>query len=268
MRTLVTCCLLLAACGGPGAAEIEPHEPEIPADFTVRLPDGYDPAESYPLLVALHGYDRSETQPAALWDAGFFFMPDFILLSVRAPFEAGVGYSWFRQAGEDDDPASRRRSARAGEEMVLSALAEVEEHYRVEADHRLLLGLGQGATAAAWVVLHHDDLFGGLALAGSVDLGILAGIPGADELEVFVAGPAETASAVERFFGEAGAETRWFELPGPAVSAAALRAMQNFFDIAAEDAPEDDLGYDEDGEPVPGERPQPADWGDAPAAAR
>lgn len=265
MRTLsaVSLVLLLVACG-PTAPDIEPHAAEAVAAYAVRLPEGYDPGESYPLVVVLHGYDRTETQPAALWDAGFFFMPDFILLAVRAPFEAGVGYSWFRQAGEDVDPSSRRQSARTAEETVLAALAELEEQYRIDADQRLLVGLGQGADAAAWVTLRHSDLFDGVALLGTVDIGLLAGIPGADELEVFVAGAGDRAREAERFFREAGAETRFFELPGPAVSAAALRAMQNLFDLAEETAPEDNLGYDEEGEPVPGERLQPADWGDEP----
>lgn len=257
--------VLLASCGGPGTAEVEPYMSALPVEYAVRLPDDYDPAESYPVLIALHGYDRNETQPTVLWDAGFFFTPDFILLAVRAPFEAGTGYDWFREPEEGEDRATaRRRSARTGEEMVLAALDDFELQYLADPDHRMILGLGQGASIAAWVALRNHDLFGDLALFGRPDLELAAaaGPVQVDDFDVFIAGPEETARPVEDFFQAAGAQTHRFELPGPAVSAAALRAMQNRLDISVEPAPEDNLGYDEDGEPVPGERLQPADWGD------
>lgn len=263
--------VLVAACGGSKVAEVEPYATEAPAHYTIRLPGDYDPAESYPVVVALHGYDRSEEQPAALRDAGFFFMPDFILLAVRAPFEAGAGYSWFRDrdGGEDVTAATaRQRSARTAEELVMAALEDLEGQYPVEADQRVVMGLGQGASVAAYIALRHHDVFSGLALFGQADaeLAASAGMDAARELEVFIAGPGESARRAERLFGGAGARTGLFDLDGPAATAAACRAMQNFFDIAEEDAPEDDLGYDEDGEPVPGERLQPADWGDEPGS--
>ncbi|MFO7638193.1 MAG: hypothetical protein R6X14_02655 [bacterium] len=262
--------VLLAGCGGPEAADVEPYAPELPVEYAVRLPHDFDPTEDYPLVVALHGYDRTEAQATALWDAGFFFMPEFILLAIRAPFDAGVGYAWYRDPTEGEDPATaRRRSARTAEELLLTALEEFEAQYLVDANQRVLLGFGQGAGVACWVAPRCQELFSALALFGRPDLELAAaaGTAGLDQFDVFVAGPGDDAPRAEQFFRDAGAQVRHFALPGPAASAAALRAMQNEFDISAETAPEDDLGYDDEGEPVPGARLQPADWGDEPATA-
>ncbi|MFO7674782.1 MAG: alpha/beta hydrolase-fold protein [bacterium] len=261
---------LLLACGESRVAEVEPYHVETPVEYAIRLPDDYDPEESYPVLVVLHGFDRSEAQATALRDASFFYLPDFILLALRAPFDAGAGYSWFRGAVDGDEEAAtgRRRSARTAEDLVLAALGEIEEQYDIDADQRILLGLGQGASAAAWVALRNGDVFSGLALFGAADEALMAGAgpAGAREMEVFVAGPGDPPLRAERMFAGAGARTALHDLELPAVTATALRAMQNFFGLADEPAPEDNLGYDEDGEPVPGERLQPADWGDEPGA--
>ncbi len=234
---------VLAAAGcGPREAAVEPFEPDVPATFEVRLPEMYDPAESYPVLVCLPDAGQTELSVTALWDQGYFYMPDFILVAVRAPFSYGGGQAWFREDPGEEPSVARRRSARTGEERVDEVLAEVEAQYSTDPDWRYVCGFGQGAELAFYVTFKHPELFQGVAGFGAgIDSTIVsrALLRGIRDMDVFA-----TVAVDEELLTQAGAGVKVHELPaGVPPPPSALRSMQNFFGLAEEDAPEDDVPY-------------------------
>ncbi len=257
-RATLSVAVLLAASGcggGPGPVMLEP---DVPAEYQVRLPEGYSPDEAYPLVVCLHGHDLDEAQITELWDARFFYEQDFILLAVRAPFRADEGFAWFKPESDDDGLGRDERiraSAEACERRVLDAVVECEEQYPVNADNRYIAGFSQGANVAFYVGLRNRDLFQGIAaFAGRVDtvltpyssFGDLAG------MEVFLAlGRAEGDRAVEAVRGDEIEFRRAHAMVrlqlhdgGHVIRASSCRAMQNFFDLSFQDrVPETDIIY-------------------------
>jgi phospholipase/carboxylesterase len=235
-------------------------EPDAPASYVVRLPPDYDSTLIYPLVIALHAHGQDETQPIKFWDDGYFYDPDFILLSIRAPFQARSGYSWVSEAaGAPSDPVQlRRASALAGEERILDILDEVLDQYAADEDEVYLLGYYQGALPAFYTALRHPDLFGGVAAEGGI-LDTLVNPPrtlkGAQYLDIYLSvgrdeGPSvvQGVSRVRDMLARAGATVRLNVHPGGnAVSYQSCRAMEDFYSISASEAPEGSAA----GEPAP-----------------
>lgn len=252
--------LLLVGCGGSQEdADLQPFEPETAAHYAIRLPTGYDANESYPLVVALHGHNKTEGQATGLWDEGFFYMPDFILVSVRGPFNSTRGFSWYKPRGEGVDASTRRNaSALTCEQLILQVIAEVEQDYSVDPDSRILLGFSIGSSIAFFAGLRNPDVFSGIAsFSGVVDRAwaVEPTPENAGHLDVFIGIGRRESSALlksaRRMIGqlrkaEANARLDIHE-EGHVIKAAQVRTMQNFFDIALERAPEDDYVYNRDG---------------------
>ncbi len=250
---------VFTGCGDRGESRVR-FDPEVPAHYAFRLPADYDSEEEYPLVIALHGHDMDESQPLCLWNEGFFYEPDFILLSVRAPFKGDDGFAWFKQKDDtlDIDPVARRKaSVWAAETRILEILAEFEEDYRIDPDWRFLIGFSQGANLAFYVGLRNADIFQGVAgFSGHLDTFLLPPrqLGDIEEMEVFIAlGRGEGVRAVEavrndkELLSKAGAEVRLYLYEGGHVTtASSCRAMQNFFDLALSRAPEDDFIYEEE----------------------
>ncbi len=114
-------------------------------DFTLYVPERYDPARQWPLVVALHGGGGRGEDFLWSWlrearSRGFLLL---------AP--SSVGPTWSMQ-GEDVDAAS-----------LQAALAYVQERWRVDPAHILITGLSDGATYALLRGLQPDAPYTAIA---------------------------------------------------------------------------------------------------------
>jgi phospholipase/carboxylesterase len=237
----VLAALAVSGCG-PREPAVAALEPEVPVAFEVRLPEMYDPEEDYPLLICLPDAGQTETSVTDMWDQGLFYMPDFILVAVRGTFYYGGGQAWFKQDPSEDPLSVRRGAARTGDERVTEVLEEIENQYNVDPDWRFIGGFGDGAAMAFYAGFRHPDLFQGVAGFGAgIDSAIVSRqmLRGIRDMDVFATAPLD-----EELLSQAGARVKVHGLPaGATVPASALRAMQNFFSLAEEEAPEDEVPY-------------------------
>lgn len=114
-------------------------------DFALYVPEDYDPARRWPLVVALHGGGGRGEDFLWAWlvearSRGFLLL---------AP--SSIGPTWSMQ-GEDVDAAS-----------LQAALAYVQERWPVDPNHILLTGLSDGATYTLLRGLQPDAPFTALA---------------------------------------------------------------------------------------------------------
>jgi phospholipase/carboxylesterase len=229
------------------------------------MPDDMDPAGPVRLVVALHGHDQTEQQAVELWDEGFFFEPNFVLVAVRGPFRATGGYGWFSSDPEVSDvwQVRARRSLRAVEDRVLETVCALQDSLGADPSSTYAIGFSQGGAAAFYVALRNPDVFAGAAaIAGNLDTS-LAPLPSPDDVEGMCAfiglGEDEGPRAVQavrnsgRLLSDLGVETRVFLYPGGhVVSAACCHALENFFDLCSSPAPENDYALQPSLEPEPG----------------
>lgn len=250
---LILVVFFLFQCGSKKTAEIK-LEPEVPSKYVYRFPSEYDPNEPPPLVIALHGHNQAENQATKLWDEGFFYEPDFILVSVRGPFQGKDGYEWFSQNKTlISNPVQRGiASAPTCEEIVIKALAEFKEEKNIEPDLIYLLGFSQGATMALYIGLKNPDIFDGIAaISGNMDTFLLSAskIKDIEDMDIFLAlGRGEGPRAVEAIkvtkslLEQSGANVRlYLHDEGHVINASSCRAMQNFLSLSFEEAPETEL---------------------------
>jgi predicted esterase len=259
----VVAVILGAGCGGEAEQypDVEPYDADVPFYYSFRLPDDYDPDDEYQLVFALHGHHRSERQVLDWWDDGLLYRPDFILVAIRAPFHGSTGYSWIpREPRSDEENPNRRRVAavRTAEQLILDVFDEIAASYLIDMEDINLLGVGQGAGIAWYTALRNPGLFSGVIALS--ERGLPSYVPrptegNAGHLDVFIGigqaegpAPVKAARRTGEVFSRVGAEVEFgFHDAGPVVTAAQLRAMQNFYELGAESAPVDDVVYDEDG---------------------
>lgn len=250
--------ILIVQCGGKEKEETFgiKLEPDVPIEYSYRFPEDFDSNEPPPLVIVLHGYDRDENEATWLWDEGFFYEPDFILLSVRAPFKGKDGFKWLIKSGnnEVEQLQFRRASARICEKRVLDALDEFIENKNFEPDLVYLLGLSQGSIISFYIGLMNADIFDGIAtIAGYMDTTLFSEpkIDECEDMEIFLAfGRKEETQKVDaakktvNLLSKAGAKVRFYlHDEGHTINAQSCRAMQNFFELSLEEAPEDDIVY-------------------------
>lgn len=192
---------------------------DLPLAHVSRTPREGD--DRPPAVILLHGRGADEEDLLPL--AGH--LPDSLhVLSVRAPDELGMGYTWYDldlSAGglhaSQPDPEGFRRSLDTFHEFVDAAVAE----YGLDADRVGLLGFSQGAILSlsalverperyAWVVaLHgylaasHDDAE---RLAGAADTPVFVGCGRQDQVI-----PAERARRAAETLSEAGLDVTFRE---------------------------------------------------------
>jgi phospholipase/carboxylesterase len=127
----------------------------------VRLPDNYDPAKAYPLVLGLHGLGASPESFINLWNR-FGDDPQFIYASPEAPypFVPGdkMGYSW--QEWMPEDKAASDGARTLAEEYVVNVISELRECYRI--GDVWLMGFSQGGMMTYCVGLKHPKLFKGI----------------------------------------------------------------------------------------------------------
>jgi phospholipase/carboxylesterase len=259
-RAAATCLVagLAAVAVHCGGAEEPQVDPETEYKVELRVPAGHDRSVPAPLLVVLHGHEQSEKQAVGLWNSRFFSDPDFILASVRGPFEADDGYAWFTQSREvsDEWAVRAKRSVKAIEDRVLDAVAEAEESFEVDPDAIYVLGFSQGASAAFCVGLRNPDVFAGIAaIAGNLDTAIVdvRRLDEVDDMAAFIAlGRGEGIRAVaavqssEALLSELGMDTDVFlHDGGHVITPEIVHEMQDFLGLGTATTDTDDTGFDD-----------------------
>jgi len=154
----------------------------------IQLPDDYDPAKAYRLVIGLHGYGASPRSFMGLWER--FSEHDFIFASLQAPYAFSVGsdlgYSWI--TGLPDNENFWKQTAVSSAAYVGRAVEELRGRYNVNEVY--LLGFSQGCTLAYLTgILHHEYLDGIVCFAGWLEGDILTAgdIAAANHLRVFIA---------------------------------------------------------------------------------
>ncbi len=117
--------------------------------YRMYVPAAYDGKQPWPVIIAMHGtsgnestlFDEPNYRPGAIRQAaekrGVLFVSPL-----------GRGTTEYRGIGEND---------------VLAVLADVQQKYRVDPDRIYLTGHSMGGTGAAYLALHHPDLFAAVA---------------------------------------------------------------------------------------------------------
>jgi len=117
--------------------------------YRLYVPAAYDGSRPLPLVIALHGtggneaslFDEERYQKGAIRQAA-----EKHGLLLASPL--GRGTTEYRGIGEND---------------VLCVLADVQKRYKVDPDRVYLTGHSMGGTGAAYLALHHPDLFAAAA---------------------------------------------------------------------------------------------------------
>lgn len=238
--------VLLTGCARSPELSLPPEtEPEV----IFRLPADYDSTAEYPLVIALHDAGADEEQAVRLWDAGYYFEPNFILLAIRAPFRYKTGYSWV----SEERPSAQRAAARTGDERILDVLADFSEKYGIDEVETYLLGVGAAAPQAFYTVLHHPEVFAGVAaISGGPDTLLtpfkMLRKP-ARYLEFYLAAgreqPAGTVGLVRRtadVLAAAGAEIDLYLYDGSGPAPFPVyRRLQNSFSLSDGEVPEQEF---------------------------
>ena len=210
-------------------------------DCYVRLPENYDPAKAYTLVIGLHGYGSNPKRFVQLWDrlGGF----EFIYAAPQAPYPMeshleGGSFSWI--SWSDDQPSLYMKSAAKSENYVVRAAHKLRAEYRI--DKVLLLGFSQGCAMTYATGLKYPGEFDGLICFGGWLISEWIGmdnIASAKDMPVFIAhgrgdksvGFNEGVHANLELTG-AGYNVEFFEFDGEhTVPVDALAAAAQFFGL-------------------------------------
>lgn len=133
--------------------------------YVVILPDDYNPAQAYPLVVLLHGYGESPEQFA---DVAKYINPrGYLYIVPEGPYTAldseGKGFSYLRELDNyQEDPASAVPAA----EWIIRAADDAMQRYAIEGKKFYLIGFSQGAALAHITAARYPERIAGYAAHG------------------------------------------------------------------------------------------------------
>ncbi len=165
MRMIATVAALTAVTlGGAQSARVQELVFPIPEGemrYALSVPDGYEPGNPRPLVLALHpGGGRAPYYGGA-------FMRQVVGPALR---------DWEAIIVAPDAPTRRWTSATA-ERAVIALLHAVMEDYAVDRDRILVTGFSLGGRGTWFMATRHADLFtGAIPIAGSPDDDALDGL--------------------------------------------------------------------------------------------
>jgi predicted esterase len=111
--------------------------------YAVHVPEGYDPARPWPLLITLHGSGGNGPDWIRSWLRCQALRQNFVLAAPTTP-----RHTW---------------SARAGHSYVLTALRELGEELSIDPDRVYLDGMSMGGGGAFRLAEHHPDRWAAIA---------------------------------------------------------------------------------------------------------
>jgi predicted esterase len=116
--------------------------------YSLYVPPSYRPAESYGLVVCLHGAGFSGDAYIERWQPRLD--DHYILVCPTYPMGA-----WYTRRAED---------------LVLAVIREVERRYHIDPDRVFLTGMSNGGIGAWLIGMHYAPLFAGIApMASGLD---------------------------------------------------------------------------------------------------
>ncbi|HLF04544.1 MAG TPA: hypothetical protein VI855_04955 [Dehalococcoidia bacterium] len=187
--------------------------------YITILPDGYDPAASYPLVIMLHGFGANMMDLSGL--APVINSTGYVYAFPNAPmtFNLGMGqmgYGWYPPRGQ----ASPEQVQQA-EDLLAGFFDEVFQELKTTPGQAVLMGFSQGGGMTYRCGLGRPGTFAGLAaLSASVPnpQELEAKLPSGREQPIFVAhGRAdslvslESARATRKFLEQAGYQPEYHE---------------------------------------------------------
>jgi phospholipase/carboxylesterase len=201
----------------------------------VRLPGGEGP---HPTLVMIHGFKGTED---VTWIFARSASPDWLVISMRAPFAADQGYQWYIHDADNADDTDHADDHNNPEDFNkgLAALGHFIEKlpdvYPVDRTRMVLLGFSQGAAMAYAYGLHHPIL-GIAALCGFIPRYIGHDLPPLDGLPILILHgtqdttiPIKVARENRDRLQAAGADVTYQESEtGHKVSAGEMRELTNW----------------------------------------
>jgi len=142
--------------------------------YITILPDDYDPAKNYPLIVMLHGFGANMMDLTGLApvinDTGYVYAcPN---APIRFDFGLGqMGYGWYPPRGQ-----ATAEEVQQAEDLVSGFLDEVFQELRATPGQVVLLGFSQGGGMTYRCGIGRPEVFAGLAC-------LSASMPNPQELE-------------------------------------------------------------------------------------
>lgn len=133
-------------------------------NYTVGLPEQYDPDTAYGVRVILHGYgfDQGALDPE-LTD----FRPDEIIIYADDPGQdRGTRHTWWYGFAADHNYQTSDAAPDSGtirnftEERILRAVSEVQANFNTDTSRIIAQGHSMGGTGALALGIRHGDVFG------------------------------------------------------------------------------------------------------------
>lgn len=196
--------------------------------FTLFVPEGYDPAKAWPLIVDLHGAGVTPLQQMLFDGTTDFAQRDGYI--VLAP----MGYSTFGGWGPargtptpvetaDINPATNAKwtTNELSEHDALTVLGKVRETFNVDADRIYLMGHSMGGFGTFFLGAKHNTLWAGIAPIAGGGIGPNAPAEAFRSVPVLVMHGAEdnvvrkeSSRAAVRELQRVGAQHVYLEFPG------------------------------------------------------
>ena len=183
--------------------------------YRLYVPTAYDGSKPFPLVIAMHGTGGNES---SLFEDQR--LPPHELMRVAEKHGVlmatphGRGTTEYRGIGEND---------------IFCVLADLQRRYRIDPDRIYLTGQSMGGTGAAYLALHHPDLFAASApLAAAYSFPWLAAngqhvpywwIQGAKDAGFYLEGVAEGVERMRRL----GQDVRYDQVPNEEHAAGLVR---------------------------------------------
>ena len=127
----------------------------------LKLPEEYDPAKKYPLVIGLHGRGGNSDNFIQIWEK-LDQKVDFIYAALQAPFNLprGDGNSYTWRFEEKDNEKIQEMNRLAIEDYVTETVQTLKDRYNVGDVY--LMGFSQGAWISYLVGIKHHKLFKGI----------------------------------------------------------------------------------------------------------
>jgi predicted peptidase len=126
-------------------------------DYSIYVPQNYNPEKSWPLVIDIHGAGGTGKSVIRSWEKraekrGFIAAcPTCVTARKRWPGE-GTYKQWFMKESEKDM------------EVILGMLGEILESYNIDAGAVLLTGFSGGGYPTYYTGLRHPDIFSAIAV--------------------------------------------------------------------------------------------------------
>lgn len=186
MKKIFVLALVIAACALAQEMPqtlVRTSEFPVTLGYTVEFPKDYDTAETYPLIVGIHGF--GDRMSAYVGTANSFVPEGAFGLYPESPYpiplgeDAPMGWTWWYWA-DSTDPViiSQELTLDQSIRWIVAAVEQVKKDYPVDPQKVFLYGFSQGGFLTFTAGTMHPELFRGLIPAGGwMDLDSLAPQP-------------------------------------------------------------------------------------------